>query len=92
MFLIKISGMVFGFHQFLYVSAKHFNSFLKSTNSLLLQLYLPPHKPWMRKEGVRDLIFKKYRLNTEQLKTSISKNYQLLLIAEMEPNVCFLTF
>lgn len=37
MFLIKIGGIVFEFHQPLYVSAKHFHGFLKSTNSLLLQ-------------------------------------------------------
>lgn len=53
MFLIKISGIIFEFHQPLYVSAKHFNSFLKSTNSLLLELYLPTSPKnygWERKE------------------------------------------
>ena len=41
----------------------------------------------MRKEGVRELIE-----NKEQLKSSFSKNYQLLITAEMEPSVCFLIF
>lgn len=41
--------------------------------------------PWMRKEGVRNLI-----KNNEQLKLSLSKNYLLLMTAETEPNVCFL--
>jgi len=35
---------------------------------------------------------KKDRLDNEQLMSSFSKNYQLLITAEMETHVCFLGF
>ncbi|TKC40632.1 hypothetical protein EI555_014051, partial [Monodon monoceros] len=41
----------------------------------------PLPQPWMRKEGVREPIE-----NKEEIKSSFSKNYQLLITAEMEPN------
>lgn len=89
MFLIKIGGMVSEFHQPLYVSAKRFHGFLKSTNSLRLHLSPPSPAPTMDEKGRSQRPDKKDKLDNEQLMSSFSKNYPLLIIAEMETHVCF---